>query len=390
MNNKQHREPAFPHRAKQSGQPQQNLLQLLAANVLRLSTLLTRGREQLPTAYLKEAGLRKAYLEYFLPPNRAKIHHALADLLLHPAKIFSKKRLRVLDIGSGPGTAVLGTLDFFSQQPEHPFLEFTAHDQLAENLKESARLFAQQTAQYPGSSLSLIRSGMNLLASRLEGRYDLIILSNVLNELFVADEARQRKRTDLVSDLMQRFLAADGSCIIIEPALQETSRGLLMVRDGLREKGFSVYSPCLRQGPCPALVNPKDWCHEDIPWEPPALIREIDKLIGLRKDSLKFSYMVMRSDRRSLTDVFGGQCFRVVSEPLASKGKAEFYLCGAAGRKLATRLDKDEASLNRSFKDLRRGDIAVIKDLLDAGNRYKVGKETSVTLKRLLGADKTG
>ena len=54
--------------------------------------------------------------------------------------------------------------------------------------------------------------------------------------------------------------------------------------------------PASGRNPCPALLNPKDWCHEDIPWEAPPLIRALDKLTGLRKDALKFSYLVLRRD----------------------------------------------------------------------------------------------
>ena len=91
-------------------------LQALAADVLRLSRLLTRDRSELPAAYLKDAALRKAYQTYFLPPNRAKVRLALSELSLHPQGVLRKDRLRILDLGSGPGTAVLGTIDFFSSQ----------------------------------------------------------------------------------------------------------------------------------------------------------------------------------------------------------------------------------------------------------------------------------
>jgi hypothetical protein len=153
---------------------------------------------------------------------------------------------------------------------------------------------------------------------------------------------------------------------------------MLEVRDALLSSGFSVYSPCLEGGKCPALVNPKDWCHEDLAWEPPDIIQEIDRLTGLRKDSLKFSYLVLRKDTLSLSDVFGQNVFRVVSEPLVSKGKREFFICGPGGRRMCTRLDKDRTSLNQAFERLKRGDVVTFERLLDEGKRFKVGKETVV------------
>ena len=350
-------------------------LQALAADILRLSKLLTRDRSELPASYLNDTALRKAYQTYFLPPNRAKVRLALTELSLHPHGVFRKDRLRVLDLGSGPGTAVLGTIDFFSQQDHRPFLEFIAQDQVAENLKEAARLFSNLQHGYDAvSTLTTIHSTIDKVEARLDGTYDIIMLSNLLNELYAQDAAKLSRRTELMAHLLRTFLAPDGSCILIEPALQGTSRDLLLVRDALCEQGFTVYAPCFRQESCPALLNPKDWCHEDIPWEAPPLIRALDKLTGLRKDALKFSYLVLRLDGSSLSDVYGAEAFRMVSEPLVSKGKAEYYVCGAAGRKLITRLDKDTSPENQAYSGLRRGDIVAFRRSAGRGQTVQGGE----------------
>lgn len=354
-------------------------LAALAGDVQRLSRLLTRDRESLPSAYLKDAGLRKAYLLYFLPSNIRKISVPLRELSLHPQGLLAKERLRVLDVGSGPGTAVLGLLDFYSRREGSPFFECTAVDHVAENLREAEALFREHRDRSAGkASLRTQVSGIEGLADRLNDQYDLIIFSNVLNELFHGEDDRRAKRVRTVGGILRRALAAHGSCIIIEPALRETSREMLMVRDGLLDEGFHVYSPCLIDGRCPALVNPRDWCHEDVPWDPPEIVREVDRRIGLRKDSLKFSYAVIRKDALSLSDIAGGGAFRVVSEPLVSKGKVEFYLCGPGGRRLVTRLERDGTAANEAFGRLQRGDIVRFEGLVDEGKRHRTGKETRV------------
>ena len=355
-------------------------LKSLAANVSKLSSLLTKDRESLPAAYLRDAGLRSAYVRYYLPTNMQKVHLALTDLSLH-AELLSKDRLRVLDLGAGPGTALLGLLAFFDQRPQPPALACVAVDRVAENLRVAEELFAAyRTNNVIDASLKTIRADVEGVAGLFGGFFDLIILSNVLNELYPFDEDRIERRAGLVKTLLDRFLAESGSCIVIEPALRETSRELLQVRDGLLTKGVSVYAPCLMAKNCPALTNPKDWCHEDIPWDPPALIKEIDRLTGLRKDSLKFSYLVLRKDGRSLTDLFGRDSFRVVSEPLVTKGKIEFYICGAKGRKLVTRLDKDRTEVNQFLEVLKRGAIVGFERLADEGARYKIEQTTEVII----------
>jgi ribosomal protein RSM22 (predicted rRNA methylase) len=348
----------------------------LADDVARLSRLLTKERGSLPAAYLRDPGLRTAYLTYFLPPNLDKISVPLHELSLHPSKLLEREQLQVLDLGSGPGTAILGIRQFLARNGNRMRLECTAVDQVGENLKDAEVLFREQggVAGVP-ATLTTVKSDIEAIAEHSGGPFDIIVLSNVLNELYLREEDGVRKRTALAGRILEHLLAPDGSCIIIEPALRETSRDLLMVRDGIVDAGFHVYSPCLVQGHCPALVNPKDWCHEDRPWDPPDVIKEIDSRIGLRKDSLKFSYVVLRKDGRTLADVCGPNAHRVVSEPIVSKGKRELYLCGREGRHIAARQDKDAVPGNEAFARLERGDVVRIDGLILENKRFKITKD---------------
>ena len=354
-------------------------LNSLASDIIELSNLFTKNREILPSQYLNNKNLRRAYMMYFLPSNIYKIHLPLKELSLHPQKILSKKEIKILDLGSGPGTTILGILDFFSNQKKRPSLEFTAIDSVSENLSIAKDLFKLFTENVNiDASLKTFKINIEKTEAIPEGSYDIIILSNILNELFYKEEKKIAKRVSFLTTIIRKFLASDGNCIIIEPALRETTREMLEIRDSLVKNGFKIYSPCLIDEPCPALSNPKDWCHEDIPWIPPKIIKEIDKLTGLRKDSLKFSYLVLRKDKLSLSDILEKNSYRVVSEPLVSKGKLEFYICGIGGRRLITMLDKDKTPSNMQFQKLQRGDIVSFRDLIDEGNRFKIDKGTTV------------
>ncbi len=355
-------------------------LKTLAADVLRLSHRLTRERANLPASYLKDRGLREAYEAYYLPPNLRKIQAPLRELMLHPGRVLQKDKIRILDLGCGPGTSTIGTLEFFVARERRPELEFVAVDQVAENLQVAAALFSPfQSKNKVNASLHTIRICIENILSLAEKPFDLIILSNVLNEMYARCDDRIAKRIDLLTGVNDRLLGDEGSCIIIEPALRETSRELLMVREGLLERGFRIFAPCLSSISCPALANPKDWCHEAIPWDPPDLIRELDKRTGLRKDSLKFSYLTLRKDEHALADMCGRDAFRVVSEPLPSKGKLEFYLCGSGGRKLAALLNRDRTTANDDYGSLQRGDLVNLRGLIDEGKRFRIGKDTTVT-----------
>jgi len=359
-------------------------LKALARDVIRLSNLFTREREKLPPGYLTDEGLRRAYIHYFLPANINKIHTPLQELSLHPGNILLKERLQILDLGCGPGTAILGMLKYFSSRREagHPLLDFTAVDAVQENLSETITQFTHLSRQRPiKASLITSKATVERFITRCGGKnsYDIIVMLNLLSELFPGNPQGISKKTQLLKTIMDKLLTREGSLILIEPALRETSRGLLMVRDGLLHEGFHLYAPCLTEGPCPALIRPKDWCHADVPWEPPELVRDIDRLTGLRKDSLKFSYMIFQKERVSLKDRYGDS-FRVVSEPLVSKGKIEFYVCGREGRRLVTRLNKDHSVSNEPFEKLKRWDIVQFTGIADEAGRLRILKESQVTL----------
>lgn len=352
----------------------------LAASVLRLSDILTRERVLLPTAYLAEADLREAYVHYFLPPNMAKIQIVLEELARHPAGLFSRQTLRIMDLGSGPGTAIAGALHFFSRQVPRPVLECIAVDQVSDNLTLAEELFVR-TRDSIGmqARLQTVCSSLMSARSTVKGPCDLLILSNVLNELFPGEGRAVEKRSAMLHELCSAVLAEDGTCLIIEPALRETSRDLLAVRDTMISIGYVIYGPCLGGKQCPARENPKDWCHEDIPWQPTWIMTEIDRLTGLRKDSLKFSWLVIRKDDRSLSDIHGTNCFRVVSEQMPSKGKLEYFICNGINRRRVVRLNKDTSGENKEYSDLHRGDIISCVGLVDDDNRCRIGKSTIVS-----------
>jgi hypothetical protein len=104
-------------------------------------------------------------------------------------------------------------------------------------------------------------------------------------------------------------------------------------------------------------ANARDWCHTYIPWNRPQWIEKIDRLVAIRKDYLKCSYLLLG---REPPQEHAFDLWRVVSGPLNSKGKSERLLCGEAGlpHLLRTcRLDREESPANADFDALERGDL---------------------------------
>src|SRR3990170_2225587 len=175
-----------------SGKADSSELKALARDVIRLSNLFTREREKLPPGYLSDEGLRRAYIHYFLPANINKIHTPLQEISLHPENILLRERLKILDLGCGPGTAILGMLEYFSSRREanHPLLDFTAVDAVQENLSETITQFTHLTRRRPiKASLITLKATVERFLTRCKDKnsYDIIVMLNLLSELFPGD-----------------------------------------------------------------------------------------------------------------------------------------------------------------------------------------------------------
>jgi hypothetical protein len=152
--------------------------------------------------------------------------------------------------------------------------------------------------------------------------------------------------------------------MLIEPALRSASRALHQVRNNLlADLQCTVFSPCLHNQPCPALIKPDDWCHEERFWETPDWIAQIDDSVGFIKDALKYSYVILRKDGKTLVPQ-NPHYHRVVSELRELKGEKRVWLCDAEGRSELGRQDKERSPSNAAFDDWHRGAIVRVDDIV--------------------------
>lgn len=354
-------------------EPRTDALRDISRGVIRLSEMFTRGSSGIGTSYLEDVQLRRAYLAYYVPVNLAKVQILLAEL--QPLIAERKgQEFRVLDIGGGPGTGALALLDWAcsTSAPPSGTLRMTAMDRSGAALRACTELWESYLAEVPECrNLSLQTVECNLertfpipvqVGTQVSG-YHLIVVQNVLSELYSESLNAVEKRVALVAKLLS-VLEEDGSLMLIEPALRATSRGLHELRNQLLgHYECSVYSPCLHDENCPALVHQDDWCHEERHWERPAWVAQLDEAAGFIKDTLKFSYVVFRKDGKTL--VSRNEPFhRVVSELRVMKGEKRVWLCDSAGRSEVGRQDKDHSESNAAFEQFHRGAIVKIGDIV--------------------------
>ncbi len=341
--------------------------------IAELSRRFNKERSSLNQTYLDDRLLSAAYLQYFLPVNLAKIQVLLTELPA-PEPV---EGVSVLDMGSGPGTGALAVLDWWYQRRWPCAVSVTAVDRSRGALRQARQLWDGycRAAGLGAIDLQTVEGDLERRAwfepLRKKVPFDLIILANALNELHADAPDPIEGRTRLVTEMVA-LLAPHGTIIIVEPALRETSRALHQVRDQLlHEKRCTIYSPCLHENNCPALVKPDDWCHEERAWAPPASIQEIDGEVGFIKDALKFSYLLLRKDGKTIVDR-QPDVYRVVSELRHLKGEKRAWLCNELGRSEIGRQDRLVSSQNAAFDEWHRGAIVQIEKVVHKERKGKV------------------
>ena len=355
---------------------------VLAQTVVNLSRLFTTARATLPQRYLDDPAHASAYLSYFLPVNLSKVQVLLDELPEGSGVEATDRPMAVLDLGCGPGTGALALLDWlWHRSPERAkSVSVLATDASHASLQDAKRLWSTYCQE-----VGILDQGLRCVEGNLEhpikgdlgkqivrgGPYDLIIMANCLNELFPASINPPAERAAVVGQLLP-FLAPQGTIMIVEPALRKTARALHQMRNHLLKQGLcTVYSPCLHEGACPALDPPDDWCHEERPWQTPPTIAAIDRDVGFIKDALKFAYLLLRTDGRTIV-ARSPQIFRVVSELRELKGEKRAWLCNETGRPEVGRLDRKASPHNAAVDSWHRGAIVQIERIVRKEREGKV------------------
>ncbi len=335
-------------------------LREVGAAVARLSKGLTRDRALAGARYMDEEKLLGAYLLFYWPVSYLQARGVLSELPARPG--------RALDLGSGPGPVAFAALDA------------GAREVIAADRSVRALATARELARAAGEALATRewnptrRAALTDLAAGR--RFDLVAMGHVLNELWKGQDEDAR-RADLLEEALG-LLAPGGSLLVIEPALRETSRALLRVRDLLVARGHAVRAPCLFRGACPALSRETDWCHAERPVDAPALVTQIGRAAGLRKEAVKMSYLVLAPKAEAWAAPPPGRVFRIVSEPLPSKGRLRYMGCGPEGRMGLSLQEKHVVEANRRFASLLRGDVVELSGAEPRGDGLALGEGSTV------------
>jgi hypothetical protein len=233
------------------------------------------------------------YLAYHFPVYFMQTENILSMLASNG---LLKKKMTILDVGTGPGVVPLAIADFYSR------LDGAKADVFSiERSEEHIEAFLQlRDAFVPrGGKVSIkppVKADIrHLSGTALPDKVDLIIFSNMLNELPDID---MNGRAEIVATL-SRHLAPDGSVLIIEPADEENATRMRSLTVTLHAGGLSVHSPCafIWGTPCTA---PRCWSFET---SPAIKMTRLMETLARCEDSyrfvntdIKYCYAVLRKD----------------------------------------------------------------------------------------------
>ncbi|RKG95871.1 methyltransferase domain-containing protein [Corallococcus sp. CA053C] len=332
----------------------------VGAGVKQLSLGLTRERQLAGARYMDDPRLLGAYLLFYWPVSYAQARQVLGELPNRPR--------HVLDLGSGPGPVAFAAMDAGAS-------EVTAADR-----SKPALALALKLATEAGEALATREwDPLKKNAQLPDGQFDLITMGHVVNELYGATDEALKPRAALLEAVLTK-VKKGGSLLVMEPALRETSRNLLKVRDLLVERGYGIRAPCMYRGPCPALVKETDWCHAERAWPMPRVVEELARTAGFHKESLKMSYLVVAPKGEAWPEPPPGRVFRIVSESLEGKGRQRYIGCGPEGRLGLAMQERHRAEKNERFFHLQRGDVIEVTELETKGDGFALGENAEVRM----------
>lgn len=333
--------------------------------LLNLQRGLTGDRQLAGAGYMQDKNLLGAYLLYYWPVSYTQIS-CCTNYFSNALKVLAEKdELNILDIGSGPGPASCALTDCALKANANLQINLNLFDSSSKALDLAKKIFEYDYKENVSTScktLNLEQTNFSLL----QKKYDIIVASHSLNELWKDKADSLQKKEGLLLELSS-LLNEGGILLLCEPALLKTSRSLIGLRDFLAEKNMFLLAPCpctSFQTECPALsVGENQTCHAEIQWKPVEPVATLARLSKLDRTSVKMTFFAFQKNGQGLCkNTSSLNCdlpteYCVVSDPMLNKsGRVRLLLCDGS-RRIAFSAKKDDGHAKEiGFFNLTRYD----------------------------------
>lgn len=296
--------------------------------IIELSDLFTDDRDSRPKDYFAHPKFRSSYLLYYLPLHAAKFFTLLRGnpkALDHMLKgLGPNEPLRVLDLGSGPGTAsfafVLAVYLHLKGKPCPP-IELHWIDQNFKSLKDGSELMEELKKLTPTLKINIELHEQDFRKSLKipDLKFSMILAGNVFNE---------KKSAAMILDKVFPRISG-GGLLIVEPAARGPSQLLSQIRNEAIEEGAikKIWEPCPHLGPCPLAMG-RDWCHFSVRSRIPGeWFTYFSKGLGSIREWLKYTYLWIAPPDATVPPLKPNERL-VISDPLDMPGgKRSVLLC---------------------------------------------------------------
>jgi ribosomal protein RSM22 (predicted rRNA methylase) len=275
------------------------------------------GRSEAPLARTRSDVL--AYATARLPATYAALRTALGELALRAPSLRPRS---MLDLGSGPGTAVWAACDTWDGIDRATAVEAEP---------EMAALAAELGAPVPVDAVEGL-----LPAALPAGGHDLVTIGYLLGEMH---EAAGR------ATLEAAWAATGGTLVVVEPGTPDGYRRVLAARRLLLELGARIAAPCPHEAGCPLADAAGEWCHFAVRLPRSREHRAVKGASAAYEDE-KLSYVACtREGAQPAAD-------RVLRHPQVRSGHVSLDLCTADGRVAVTVSKRD----GDRYRDARKAD----------------------------------
>ncbi|MEO0205218.1 MAG: small ribosomal subunit Rsm22 family protein [candidate division WOR-3 bacterium] len=320
-----------------------------------------------------ESTYNDAYFAYNFPQNFMKtmfVANRLYDFYNIPK---TEDNLQVLDLGCGEGAGMFAYYYGLNKKLQGRVQFFLTGVDMSEKLLTRCETLANWFRKTNANiNVKILQESLSHFVSTNQDRYDIVIIANVLTEIFQLDKIPISFIRTLF-DLLQK----NGIVVIIEPALKHLTRRLMQLRNELIEHGFgTILLPCLHNNPCPGLIRKNEWCHQSIKWQPPDYLKILNQKLYRKIEYLKFSYVVITKEKKQSIDK--GK-YLVISRLFREKGRKRCLICSEQGVVHLIKLDRETSLINEEFDDVCLGDIIQIENLTKTKSiTWKVSRQTEI------------
>ncbi|MGJ3242265.1 MAG: hypothetical protein ACFE0O_04810 [Opitutales bacterium] len=359
----------------------------LEPEVRALTDLFTDRRPEHYVPYLQDPRRLAAYGLYHFPRNWTRVRFPLADWLdwfggpVRP----ETGRLRLLDLGSGPGPAGLSAAQFLLARGCTDRIGLTLLDHSQSALKRGRELARTHLPAVDVRTAVRSLDQPGAANNNKDPYWDGIILSFAANEWAdTADpEALWKQIEPWAGHLSRR-----GWLLLLDVARETVSRSIEQVRQRLlASPQWQVLGPDRFDAPHPLAEHGKRWPHEVRPWSPPDSLRELNRIAWRNLDTLKFSYLLMaRGDRKAqpeaepVTAAESG--WRLISPVGRRKGVLLWHMVDADGQATQAEIQTREldAPAKKRVLAWQRGDRLRLdpKQCEHRGDRLRLLGETAI------------